>query len=175
MNFLVISQRAYPTNKYNLKDLTGHGRIDVLFRCILAATRELFGDDKCRIHCFLKGKDPYGWLNITPEDVSEEWGEIELASFLQKKWSKYFHQGTLEDLVNELNAPFVLLAENGETLSEINQDIERMIIVLGAQNDLTDDDLLTINPAMSLSLGQNSMLASQAITYFRQKYRINLP
>ena len=62
MRFLVISQRAKPDPNYSLKDLTGHGRFDVIPRVILAASRNIVEKTADDIFIYLKGSTDTGWI-----------------------------------------------------------------------------------------------------------------
>ena len=163
MAFLLVSQRALASPQYNLKDLTGHGRIDVVMRCILAATRTLASDQGSKIYCLLKGSQPHGWLTIDPEMINEDDDEISLAAKLQTVWQECFTVGELEDLLALLPAPFILLSEDGDRVTKFDGTI-----ILGAQNDLTEEDLAKIPVSSIISLGSRSLLASHAIIYTRQ-------
>ena len=163
MTFLLISQRAIPNSNYNLKDLTSHGRIDVVFRCILAATRQIATDPGHDIYCFLKGSTPHGWLTIHSDFVHEEDDEISLAARIQDHWSEVFTTGTLDQLIPQLDHPFVFLTETGTQTREF-----KGTIVLGAQNDLITEDLSGLPIGLEVSLGNRSLLASHAIIYSRQ-------
>jgi len=161
--YLLISQRAKANNRYNLKNLTGHGRFDVVVRCILAATRQLTSDPGEVIYAYLKGSEPWGWLEIQPQFVKEDDDEISLAAKIQERWDDIFTEGILSELVNLLEEPFLLLSENGEVIESFSGTI-----VLGAQNDLVDADLDLIPITQKISLGKRSLLASHAIIYSRQ-------
>ncbi|MFV2016465.1 MAG: hypothetical protein ACC656_13625, partial [Candidatus Heimdallarchaeota archaeon] len=88
MKFLVVSQRAIPNPNFRLNDLTGHGRIDVVMRCILAACRPLPKDNSSSIYCYLKGSDnhnEHGWL--TWEKRIDNHDEVSLAAVVHDNWS----------------------------------------------------------------------------------------
>jgi tRNA pseudouridine-54 N-methylase len=169
MIFLVISQRAKANPQYNLKDLPGHGRIDVIFRCILAATRELTNDPGHPIYIYLKGSEPQGYLHIDFNFVSSDDDEISIAAKIQDNWDQLFTLSSLEALLSEIDFDALyLLSEDGELLTDIkirDQDL----ILLGAQNDLVEADLEIFNQLTRISLTQKSLLASQAITFLRQQ------
>lgn len=169
MIFLVISQRAKANPKYNLKDLPGHGRIDVVFRCILAATRELATDIGHSVYVFLKGSEPHGSLRINPDFVSDDDDEISIAAKIQNNWAQLFSESSLEDLIHSLDCGTTyLLSERGRPLSDMVVDSSDLI-VLGAQNDLVDTDLAVFDNPTEVSLTHKSLLASQAIIYLRQQ------
>ncbi len=171
MQFLLISQRAIPNPKFSLKDLPGHGRFDIIPRCILSANRELLGtrDD---IYCFLKGKNPNGWIYIKSSDDDDE---ISLASKIKNEWNNIFHIGNLSDLLEEIGIinKIILLSETGD---DFQANTPNDLVVLGAQKDITEEDIQIINkfsekysiPVVKINLGNESLLASQSITVFRQ-------
>lgn len=168
MKFLLISQRAKANPNYNLKDLPGHGRYDVVIRCILSAGRQLLSDQGEKIFCYLKGSEPHGWLTIDSDYVRADDDEISLAARIKEDWGRLFTIGILDDLVDQLDRPLILLAEDGDSLQSTNGTI-----VLGAQRDLTDEDQSKLKIDQTMTLGSRSLLASQAIVYYRQqKYRI---
>ena len=113
MIFLLISQRGKANNSYSLKDLEGHGRIDVVFRCILAAGQQLVDDEGHLIYCFLKGTTPHGWLKIPPHYIDEQDDEVSLAAKVKEDWTQLFFQGELTSMVKQLQRPFTLLTEQG--------------------------------------------------------------
>ncbi|MHA2502068.1 MAG: hypothetical protein ACXAE3_04305 [Candidatus Kariarchaeaceae archaeon] len=163
MIFLVISQRAKAHSAYSLKDLEGHGRIDIIFRTILAATRQLASDQGHTIYCHLKGSEPQGWMKLHYNDVDESHDEVSLAAHIKNNWGEYFTEGTLAQLVADLPRPFALLSEGGASFQKLEGTV-----ILGAQQDLTPDDLRAISPDSIISLGERSLLASHAIIYTRQ-------
>ncbi|MCY3410998.1 MAG: hypothetical protein INQ03_05100 [Candidatus Heimdallarchaeota archaeon] len=169
MKFLVISQRAIGSPEFSLKDLPGHGRFDIIPRCILAASRPLATQIGYPIAVFLKGGE-YGWIEWNNFDTLNE-DEVSLAAIIQQTWDKIFHQGSLSELLDSIEFKrIILLNEQGDNLSEIMPD-EDDLLILGAQQDLKDEDisLLESHPyVVRLSLGDESMLASQAIVYLRQ-------
>ena len=171
MKFLVISQRAKSNPDFSLKDLTGHGRFDILPRCILAATRGLVTRPADEIFLFLKQEDQ-GWINWAGQFSTEEEDEISIAAIIKENWTNLFTQGSLEDLINNISPDSIfLLSEEGEKV-EPNKIVENSLLILGAQKDLTLEDLEVIKQYLStyssISLGEEIMLASHAITYLRQ-------
>lgn len=171
MKFLVISQRAFPNPNFRLNDLTGHGRIDVIVRCILAACRPMFGNKPNVIYCYLKGSDDqkqWGW--ITWEGSIENHDETSFAGVIKEKWGDIFQIGTLGDLLQEINcSDYIYLHEDGIVIDELNKFDDENLIILGAQKDLTHDDLKTLPSYYQLNLSDHSILASQAIVLYRQK------
>jgi len=163
MSFLIVSQRAKANSGYSLKNLEGHGRIDIIFRSILAATRPLNKDQGREIYCFLKGSRPHGWLKVLPSYISEGDDEISLAAKVQRDWQDLFTIGTLKDLLNLVERPFQMLHESGGTF-----DAGEGTILLGAQADLSEEDLEIFRVDKIISLGPRSLLASHAIIYTRQ-------
>lgn len=172
MNFLVVSQRAKANPNYSLKDLTGHGRFDILPRCILAAKRKLMHSMGDAIYIYL-AQGP-GWLTIPDSINFQEEDEISLAAIIQKEWDTFYSSGTFDELVKELLPEKVyLLTEAGIPFSG-REELDNAVIVLGAQQDLTNDELHILENynLNEISLGEESMLASQAITFIRQLYMI---
>lgn len=175
MIFLVISQRAIPNPNYSLKDLEGHGRFDIICRCILSATRRSAITSSDSIVCFLKGGDgPAGW--ITWNNNSDGLNEISIAHQLAEKWDQIFTRGKLQDLLAMYpEAERVLLDERGISFEEISFKLDNssVMIILGAQQDLTSDDLEICAPMEKIKLGNESLLASHAITLIRELTAIN--
>lgn len=175
MIFIVISQRAKGNKNFSLKDLPGHGRIDVIFRVILAALRPITANtiNTAHIFTYMKGAEPHGWLHLTADEfdfLAED--EISLAAKLQKKWHHYWTEGSqaamytaLQRLVTE--PKWIELHAEGESLKQWQcADPEKLVILLGAQRDMTDEDTAGIM-TYKLSLGETMYLASQAITIIR--------
>lgn len=172
MKFLIISQRTIPNPNFSLKNLTGHGRFDIICRAILAASRSLFDHSMEEIICFLKGAEPQqqGWLIW--QKNTDDMNEITLAHELKINWDRYFTLGSLKDLGHLLKEfEFWQLSESGLNYHQIlttKSNLDDKIIVLGAQQDLTEEDLTIINPQKILKLGEQALLASHAVTLFRQ-------
>jgi len=181
MKFLLISQRAKGTPSYSLKDTPGHGRFDVVVRCILAATRKVTSHssvNESEIFAFLKGLEPYGWLYLRgPLDLGDE---SSAASILKEYWSEYWTEGSLSEVVGKFQSDsiFVELSEDGSPISSFLDfcdpaDIPKMVLLLGSQCDITEEDRQILRAAIPVvhrvSLGSRSLLASQAITLFRLK------
>ncbi len=178
MRFLVISQRAFPNSNFSLKDLTGHGRIDIIMRCILAACRPIskFDTETNTIYCYLKGSDnpqEWGWLKWDNKIVNED--EISIAAIIKDRWSDLFTLGSLKELVLSLKSEHIFyLHENGLDLMEVVNDISNnSLIILGAQSDLAESDLFEISQLIQVKLSNESMLASQVITIYRQKMMLS--
>ncbi len=171
MQFLIISQKAIPTPDFNLKDLPGHGRIDIIARCILAATRPILNQNCTVIHCFLKGGAKTGWLTWYSSDQTKKEDEISIASRIQDQWDERFTKGSLEELLEDIEySEIVLLDENGSMISEIKDELSTCLFVLGAQQDISEEDKMCLEIKYHLSLGTDPMLASHAIIYLRQLY-----
>lgn len=173
--FLVISQRAKASPEYNLKDLPGHGRFDIIARVILAATRPIMEEKESSIYCFLKGGNNQGWITWQGSREMMYEDEVSIAAKIQQNWENCFINGSLDELFNELGSQKTLiLAEGGINIKKINlQKYKNYLIVLGAQNDLIDEDLQLVQPIISLSLGKQAMLASHAIILYRQYVAIS--
>ena len=172
MKFLVISQRAIGDNNYSLKNLPGHGRIDILFRCILASTRSLNGSHQ--IFTYLKAGEKQGWLEYHESTDKED--EISLAHKISESWDDYFTPGSLDELLPLIYPSSIFyLTESGQKIGNERMDDEDLVI-LGAQRDLAEGDLSSIQNYVSsnqisytdISLGDEAMLASQTITFLRQ-------
>ncbi len=167
MKFLVISQRAKANPNYNLKDLTGNGRFDIVPRCILAAGRRLLDNEGDEIIVYMKDG---GWIHwLSDLDLIDE-DEISVAHHIKENWNDLFIEGDLSELLEriEFNG-IVLLSEDGERYND-NTDMNDKLIILGAQRDLTDEDIQAIEKyqVSKLSLGESSMLASHTIIFLRQ-------
>ena len=163
MNFLIISQKCQFNSNYTLNNLTGHGRFDIICRSILASTRELQSDKGSSIFCYLKGGEEKGWLKIDPSFVEEIDDEISIAAKIKNNWSKIATKGNLINLFGQLPKPITLLSEYGAPPTSFTGTI-----VLGAQNDLSRNDKITLEIENEISLGSKSLLASHAIIYVRQ-------
>lgn len=170
MIIVVISQRAIPSPDFRLRDLPGHGRIDIVMRCILAARRPLPASEPAQIYCFLKGGDSKGWINWGDESDLVGEDEVSIAAKIRGNWNKYFTTGTLDELLAQFGSrEVILLTEDGNDRKQLNiLDYQNGIIVVGAQNEPSEDDIDILTPHFTLSLGKEAMLASQAITLFRQ-------
>ena len=170
MKFLVVSQRAIPNPNFRLNDLTGHGRIDVVMRCILAACRLLPKDNSSSIYCYLKGSDnhiEHGWL--TWEKRIDNHDEVSLAAVIHDNWSELFTQGKLINLIRLTNCQKIIyLHEEGEVYDSLHGLDDETLIVLGAQSDLTSEDLKCLDISSNIKLSDKPMLASQVIALFRQ-------
>ncbi|OLS24777.1 MAG: tRNA (pseudouridine(54)-N(1))-methyltransferase [Candidatus Heimdallarchaeota archaeon LC_2] len=174
MQFLVISQRAIPIPNYSLKDLTGHGRIDIIMRCVLASCRPIskIKNEKNTIYCYLKGsmnpKD-WGWIKWDEEIIDED--EISIAGIIKEKWDDVFTIGSLNQLIESINTDnLIYLHEEGQDFKNMKNKISHnSLIILGAQSDLIKSDLLEISQSVKVKLSIESMLASQVITFIRQK------
>jgi tRNA pseudouridine-54 N-methylase len=168
--FLVISQKAIPKKDFRLRDLPGHGRIDIIFRCILAARRSLPSSEAAEIYCFLKGGESTGWISWKSDTDLDKDDEVSLAGKIRRNWNKYFFVGTLDELLTQLDYKrIILLAEDGIDIAQKNIcDFQDDIIVIGAQNEPSAYDIGILNPHFRISLGQEIMLASHAITLYRQ-------
>ena len=174
MQFLVVSQRANPNPNYSLKDLTGHGRIDVVMRCILAACRSVskVNHEKNVIYCYLKGSinpQDWGWIKWEQEILDED--EISIASIIKERWNEIFTNRSFSELIETIDFDQIIhLQEEGDNLLTISNTIsEKNLIILGAQADLDDSDLSKISQALKIKLSNASMLASHAIILYRQK------
>jgi tRNA pseudouridine-54 N-methylase len=182
MKFLIISQRAEPFVDVNMKSLTELGRFDILLRSILATTRFIHSTDETAdtIYCYIKGKG-LGWFRW--DKISQNEDEVTLAYDVEKNWEKIFNQTTLLELLETISpASICYLQEDGIDIN--NADLNKIkgsLVVLGAQNDLVDDDqdqldeFISANnvKSYSISLGSESMLASQSIIYLRQIISLN--
>ncbi|MHA2027839.1 MAG: hypothetical protein ACW99A_10285 [Candidatus Kariarchaeaceae archaeon] len=170
MKFLVISQRAKPNEYFKLNDLTGHGRFDVLVRCILAACRPLLENITNSIYCYMKGSDNYedwGWIHW--DEVISNDDEVSLAAKLKGNWDNIFQKGTLADLLSLINcSKLIYLHEEGQDIDQTDTVNDRTLIILGAQSDLSIKDLSIISNYSAIKISEYPMLASQAIVYFRQ-------
>lgn len=178
MQFLVISQRAIPNPNYSLKDLTGHGRIDVIMRCILASCRLIskVENERNKIYCYLKGsvsKKTRGWITWDQEIFNED--EISIAAIIKNKWFEIFTPGPLEALLRGIAiSNIIYLHEDGEPFYNITNHISKdSLVVLGAQSDLNDEDHTRIPIDLKVKISDESMLASQAITFFRQRLLVS--
>jgi tRNA pseudouridine-54 N-methylase len=171
MKFLVVSQRAIPNPNFRLNDLTAHGRIDVLIRCILAACRPLIHNKTNTIYCYLKGSDePTEWGWISWDTSIENHDEPSFAATIQKKWNDIFKIGSLEECLQDARCTsYIYLHEDGTDIDEYKIVDKQNLVVLGAQSDLNDDDLEIIKDHTKIKLSESSMLASQAIIFMRQK------
>ena len=179
MKFLVISQRAKGNPNFPLNDTAGHGRFDVVIRCILAAVRELTPDsllNSSEIFTFLKGGEVQGWLHFNSgQDLGDE---ASAAVIIKNNWQQYWHDGSLSDLLTHFpdDSIWIELAEDGSSLDTFfgfcdKDDLDKMVVILGAQQDLTEEDKHALSKKITsifrVSLGDVSLLASQAISMFR--------
>ncbi len=178
MKFLIISQRAQPFVNVNMKSLTELGRFDILLRSILAATRFIHSTDTSvdEIYCYIKG-DGNGWFNWDKNTNNED--EVSLAHNLEKNWEKVFNKTSLAELLGSISSPSIcFLDEDGVNINKnsVIEEIKDSLVVLGAQSDLADDDRKQLieyirssnSISHSISLGSDSMLASQSIIFLRQ-------
>ena len=181
VKFLLISQRAKGNPGFSLKDTPGHGRIDVVVRCILAATRKVTQNspiNDSEIYAYLKGSEPTGWLHVSSGvDLGDE---SSAAAYIKDNWDNYWTEGGLGNLLQRFSEEsiFIELTEDGSSISTFLEfvdpaDIPRMVLILGAQRDLTDEDKRDLQSHIPVvhrvSLSSKSLLASQAITLFRLK------
>jgi len=134
-------------------------------RSILAAATSMYSRHDS-IYCFLKGGESPGW--IAWDTLLDQEDEISLAHKVKKNWQEIFTEGTLGDLVKLLNAESLFLL--GETGDQVNnwKSFQDYVLVLGAQSDLTEDDKLSLGKYSQVTLGKDSMLASQVILLTRQ-------
>lgn len=177
MHFLVVSQRAKGNPNFRLNDLPGHGRFDVICRVILSGITKLQDNGETKVTCFLKGSEPFGWLTVSSSNFTENHDEISLAAELQRNWTEYWHEGSLADLFSQTCESSELtmfeLSEHGTSIDGLNSggsiNSAKMIVLLGAQRDLTDEDNVIVKkyPFQQISLGDEPLLASQAISIFR--------
>ena len=183
MEFLIISQRAEPFVDVNMKSLTELGRFDILLRSILAATRLIHSTDETvdTIYCYIKG-DGIGWFGW--DKISQNEDEVTLAYEIEKNWQEIFKQTSLLELLESISpTSFCYLREDGVNVNDnsVIDEVKGSLVVLGAQSDLTDDDKDQFNEyiesnnskSFSISLGSESMLASQSIIYLRQIISLN--
>jgi tRNA pseudouridine-54 N-methylase len=170
MKFLLISQRAFPNPNFRLNDLTGHGRIDVVMRCILAACRPMPDNEINSIYCYLKGsedQEEHGWL--TWDKTIDNHDEVSLAAHIQDKWKELFNHGNLTELIQQINCRKIIhLHEDGELIVSSNELDPEVLLVLGAQSDLMSEDIDLLNIDSKIRLASDSMLASQVIVLVRQ-------
>ena len=169
MKFLVISQLAIGTKTFQLNNLTANGRLDVIMRCILASQRRLSGGDPQTntIYCFLKGGETEGWIEWNSIIDSDD--EISIASKIKVSWDEVFHIGNICNLMDKIDhKSTILLSETGNSYEQLVPIDTNPLFVLGAQNDLTSEDLEIISPDHLLSLSDQPMLASHAIIKLRQ-------
>ena len=164
-------------NTYSLKNLPGHGRIDILFRCILASTRPLNGYHP--IYVYMKGGEKQGWIEY--QEITDREDEISLAHKISENWDDYFTLGSIDKLLLDISPSAIYhLAESGEMISNKKMSDDDLVI-LGAQRDLTEDDLNNLNnysiskhvSLTEISLGDEAMLASQTIIFLRQLQMIS--
>lgn len=170
MIIIVVSQKAIPTKDFRLRDLPGHGRIDIMMRCILAARRPLPSAEPARIFCFLKGGDPTGWISWENESDLVDEDEVSIAGKIRGNWDKYFTAGTLNELLALFGSRKVItLTTNGIDVSKIDiSQYQDSIVVFGAQIAPSKEDKDILNPHLQISLGRQALLASHAITLYRQ-------
>lgn len=170
MKFLLISQRAFPNPNFRLNDLTGHGRIDVVIRCILAACRPMPDNEINSIYCYLKGsgdQEEHGWL--TWDKRIDNHDEVSLAAYIQNNWDQLFTKGDLKELIQQINFQKIsYLHEEGDLFQNFIELDSDDLLVLGAQSDLTSEDIDCLVIDSKIKLADESMLASQVIVLFRQ-------
>ncbi|MHA2251139.1 MAG: hypothetical protein ACXAD7_12310 [Candidatus Kariarchaeaceae archaeon] len=169
MIFIVISQKAIPNANFKVNDLPAHGRFDIVVRCILSASRQILGQKGTPIYCFLKGAENHGWISWPISECIGLQDEISIACRIKENWDNLFTTGSLLDLIKSIEfEDMILLDENGQNFEDISADLNNCLVVLGAQKDLNQGDLYTLEPNYHLKLGKDAMLASHAITFFRQ-------
>ena len=176
MKILVVSQRAIGTNTFQLNNLTANGRLDVIMRCILAAQRRLsvVETHTNTIYCFLKGGDREGWIEWN--SIVDTDDEISIASKIKECWNEVFYIGNIGKLMDKIDhKTTILLSETGNNYEQLVPMGANPLFVLGAQNDLTSEDLEIISPDHQLSLSDQPMLASHAIIKLRQILTIKNP
>lgn len=182
MSFLIISQRAEPFVNVNMKSLTELGRFDILLRSILAATRFIHSNDETAdtIYCYIKGNG-LGWFRW--DKISQNEDEVTLAYDIEKNWEEIFNPSSLLELLETISPTSICyLQEDGIDINSADLiQVKGSLVILGAQNDLVDndrdqlDEFISNNSikSYSVSLGSESMLASQSITFLRQKISLN--
>ena len=122
----------------------------------------------------MKAGDIQGWLEYHESTAKED--EISLAHRISENWDDYFTTGSLDQLLQLISPSSILyLTESGKRISDLRIENDALVI-LGAQRDLTEDDHSSIEnfvknqqlPHTDISLGDEAMLASQAIIFLRQ-------
>ncbi|MDH5646188.1 MAG: hypothetical protein OEZ01_09285, partial [Candidatus Heimdallarchaeota archaeon] len=143
---------------------------DVIFRCILSALRPIGTGIDNKVYAYLKNGEHPGYLSMQSSDIDPNEDEISLAYKIKNNWDTYFTKKSLQELIAEWpNADIWHLHEDGISLSDATIEHLNSIFVLGAQSDLTEEDLQKIQPMGNVKIGETSMLASQVIAYVRLK------
>ncbi len=178
---LLIHQKAIPNNSYKLNNLPGHGRIDIIFRCMLNALRTISKNDFVEVdfYSFLKGGEPKGYLHLTRDSFNfDQEFEVSLARKVKENWETLWHEESLINLAGNLkkNNPNMIwmdLQETGfkltqENIAELLKDND-LGIVLGSKNDITPEDRLNLEElgCVPISIHEESLLASQVIGLIR--------
>ncbi|MDW7989898.1 MAG: tRNA (pseudouridine(54)-N(1))-methyltransferase TrmY [Archaeoglobaceae archaeon] len=180
--FLVIGNEAF-TEPFNLSDLTGAGRIDVLCRCVSQA---LFLSHSIRkgveVYLLLLGEpDPPKVIRIKSDELRRMSpderniaGHIRKAlSFkLTKDWIEtnsgiHISRKTLKDLLTELSNSYEIyyLREDGRDIRERALNIKNPLFVLGDHLGVkrADENLILEFTRDVISVSKLSLMAEQCI------------
>ncbi len=164
---VAVVTHAIPNNRYSLKNLEGHKRIDIIMRNALAALRNGSATIE-RFHAvFTQG----GILTLHRNDYDYDMlDEIALAAVLQKNWNRHFTETTFNEFLEGFTQRTALiLQKDASPFSTISLQGDA-IAFLGAKLDIPEDYLTAIKttlPTAYASLGDRELLASQVIGVMR--------
>ncbi|MHC1569231.1 MAG: tRNA (pseudouridine(54)-N(1))-methyltransferase TrmY [Candidatus Syntropharchaeia archaeon] len=172
--FVVVGNKAV-TSPFNLKNLPGSGRMDILCRCINSCfflSHDIRRDT--RLWLVLRGEpDPPKILRFEGSELKhlnpDEWSTGALISkALEKGVNKkerlstpgiYIRRGDLEDVIGRRNV--IYLHEDGIDIRKV--EILEPFFVLGDHIGLTERDELLLKNAKKVSVGPKSLHADHCI------------
>ncbi len=177
MREFILYSRKGPTGEFNVKDLPGSGRVDLIARAIISA---LWISHKLRdnvIHIVLNGPpNPPKILTVTSEIRKVSPDERSIALWINKilggkrnpgmKLESKSFQELIKEKVDEGKNIFVL-HEKGTDVQKIPpEDFVNSVFVVGDHIGLPEkEEAFVLRYGKKISIGPNSYLASQCITY----------
>ncbi|MCS7119035.1 MAG: tRNA (pseudouridine(54)-N(1))-methyltransferase TrmY [Archaeoglobaceae archaeon] len=181
--FLIIGNEAV-TEPFNLSDLPGAGRMDVLCRCVSQA---LFLSHSMRrdveVYLLLLGKpNPPKVIKISSNElrrmspdernigghirkavgfkISKDWVETNSGIFVAKK--------NIEELLDELSSSYTIcyLREDGESIRNEIYSIKNPLFIVGDHIGVKkqEEDIILYYAVKILSVSKLSLMAEQCIT-----------
>lgn len=164
---IAVVTDAIPNNKYSLKNLEGHKRIDIIMRNALAALRNGPAPVEQFHAVFTQG----GILSLHRIDYDyDTLDEIALAAVLQKNWDRHFTEIDFNEFLQQYaRRTAIILQKDAPPFSTIPFKGDA-IAFLGAKLDIPEDYLNAVETTLTTvhaSLGEMELLASQAIGIMR--------
>ncbi len=177
MREFVIYSRKGPTGEFNIKDLPGSGRVDLIARSIISAMwiSHKLRDNK--IHIVLNGPpEPPKAFTVTSSIKRVSPDERSIGIWMNKILQGKSNPGmsiakkSFQDVIREKHSEgknIFVLHESGEKIENIaKEDFENAVFVIGDNLGIPEnDEKFALRYGRKVSIGPKSYLASQCITF----------